>query len=202
MGRRDPLAPAAPPQPKRTDSIEIVEAIITATCALADPEMSINDIAAKAGVGVASIYRYFPNRGAIYAEIARRLHVEFLDKIRRLLATDGLSVDDAIAGGCELAVSGSGVSRDLRHALNVWVPMSWSKATADRVFATHITEISRWLATRLDPLPSDLEQRVFMAFSAVRGIVLMWILHREAAPSEEQVLAASIAAARAVVFAA
>jgi len=41
--------------------------------------VSVNAIAACAGVGGASIYRYFPNKHAIHAEIARRLRRDFLD---------------------------------------------------------------------------------------------------------------------------
>jgi len=82
---KDPLAPQPEPAPTTSDSAEIVEAIVAAVIAIGDPNVSVNAIAERAGVGVASVYRYFPNKSAIYAEISRRLQRDFLAGLRTKL---------------------------------------------------------------------------------------------------------------------
>lgn len=65
-----------PKLPERQDSKEVVEAIVVAATQLLEESglesFSTNRIAARAGVGVASVYRYFADKEAIIAEIDLR----------------------------------------------------------------------------------------------------------------------------------
>lgn len=144
-------------------------------------------ISARAGVGVASVYRYFPSRGAIYAEISRRLHRKFLSQLREVLA-EPAPLDVVVHRVCRVAVEGPGVSRELRRCLNAMVPISWSQESAEEVYRAAIEEIHRHLAQHLDPPPKDLAERVFVAFSSSRGVIMLSMLFPDLAPSSEDLI--------------
>lgn len=67
------------------------------------------------------------------------------------------------------------------------------------VFRAAIVEMTRWLATKLDTVPPDLEERVFVAFSAGRGLVMISRLIPELAPDDQALIAHMVRVARAVV---
>lgn len=181
---KDPLAPQPEPAAGRKDSEEIVEAIIQATLTIGDPDASVNAIAERAGVGIASLYRYFPSKAAILAEISRRLQREFLVEMKRLLAQPG-PMAHTIEQVCRLAVHEPGVSAEIRFALNVTVPMSWSHETTGPIYKEAMDELVRWLRSKLDPVPRDLEHRVFVAFAASRGVVMVSRVMPQIAPPDE-----------------
>lgn len=182
---KDPLAPQPEPAPSRHDSAEIVEAVVGAALAIGDSNASINTIAKRAGVGVASVYRYFPSKSAIYAEVSRRLQRDFLVKLRAMLSEPSLTIEAAVERCCRLAVVVPDVSPALRQALNLSLPLSWSQANADLVFSTALAEMTQWLGARLDRPPENLAERVFIAFAAGRGMVMMSRLMPEAAPPDD-----------------
>jgi AcrR family transcriptional regulator len=182
---RDPLAPRTGPSPTRQDSREIVEAIVVAVIDLADPSASMDAIAERAGVGVASVYRYFPNRAAIYAEISKRLHRAFLDELRAVLAEPHTDLRSAVRAVTRLAVHGSGVSAKLRLALNVMVPASWSLDSAQQAFEAAIDQLIVWLKGRALARPDELEARVFVAFAMVRGTIHFAMSFPALAPSAD-----------------
>jgi AcrR family transcriptional regulator len=186
---RGALKPKPAPKPSREDSRHIVEAIVGAVMDLADPEATMETIASRAGVGVASIYRYFPNRGAIYAEISRRLHRRFLAQLREELAVPSRDLATMVVAVCRVVVQGPAVSRELRRSLNGAVPMSWSQESASEVYGVAMAEIAVWLQGNLPEPPADLEQRVFVAFSGVRGAIMMAMLFPERAPPDEKLIA-------------
>lgn len=195
---KDVLAPVPEPTPRRSDSVAIVDAIVRAFVELDDPDASMNAVAARAGVGVASLYRYFPNKPAIYAELSRRLQRDFAIRVRGVLDTATTAVD-AIEGCCRLSVFVPDVSPVLRRALNLNVPLSWSQDNASSMFRAAMTEMTAWLAARMSPVPSDLEERVFVAFSAGRGLVMVSRLLPEHAPGDEALVAHMVRVARAAI---
>jgi AcrR family transcriptional regulator len=195
---KDVLAPAPEPAPTRSDSVAIVDAIVHAIVELDDPDVSVNAIAERAGVGVASLYRYFPNKAAIYAELSRRLQRDFVANVRGVLES-ATSVVEAIEGCCRLSIIVPGVSPKLRRALNLNVPLSWSQENASVVFRAAIAEMTAWLASKLEPAPPDLEERVFVAFSAGRGLVMISRLMPEHAPDDEALIAHMVRVARAAI---
>lgn len=60
--------------PKRADARKNIAAIIDAAtaCLARDPDASVNDIAAAAGVGRVTLYGHFESRGALVAEVVDR----------------------------------------------------------------------------------------------------------------------------------
>ncbi len=185
---KDALAPQPPPSPIREDSREIVEAIVAAAVDLADPAVTLQAIAERAGVGVASLHRYFPSKGAIYAEISRRLHRKFLLQLRAVLTEPSTDLRTSVRKVCALVVDGPGVSPALRKCINVVVPVSWSQESAEEIFGTAIREIAGWLQANLEHPPPDLAERVFVAFAAGRGLVLVSMVMPQHAPGHEALI--------------
>lgn len=142
------------------------------------------EIAVRAGVGVASVYRYFPTKGAIYAEVAREAQRELLEGVQSILAQNGLSIDEAIEQLCRLGVA---VPLPLRKTLDLSVPFTWSQEHAISTFSTAIDSITEWLKRRIAPCPPDLRQRVFAAFSAARGLMIFSSMMEGVASDEELV---------------
>jgi len=195
----DPLAPQPEPTAGRKDSQEIVESIIQATLTIGDPDASVNAIAERAGVGIASLYRYFPSKAAILAEISRRLQRAFLVDLKRVLSQPALTVAQAIEQVCQLAISPPGVTAEIRYALNVIVPMSWSHENAGVIYQDAMAELVRWLRDKLDPVPPDLEHRVFVAFAAARGVVMVSRAMPAIAPPDEVLVRLVVRSALAVL---
>ncbi|MBL8612550.1 MAG: TetR/AcrR family transcriptional regulator [Myxococcales bacterium] len=181
---RDPLRRPPKPAPNRRDSAQIVEALVRAAMEIDGPDPSINAIAARAGVGVASAYRYFPTKHAIYAEIARRLRQDFLRRLREALDTPGLSLDESVERVCRVAIELPGAGADLRRKVNLSLPVSWS-VEGDPTFAEAIDAVTVALGRRLEVPPPDLRQRVFVAFAAGRGVVMLSRAMPELTPDEE-----------------
>lgn len=197
---KDPLAPQPEPKAGRKESAEIIEAIIEATITIGDPDASVNAIAERAGVGIASLYRYFPSKAAILAEISRRLQREFLVGLKRVLEEPGLTVAQAIEQVCRVAIYEPGASPEIRYAINVAVPMSWSHESARAMYADAQRELEGWLRGKLDPVPADLQHRVFVAFAAARGVVMVSRAMPAIAPPDEALVRMLVTTVRACLL--
>jgi hypothetical protein len=112
----------------------------------------------------------------------------YLAQLREVLASPSPDLRATIRRVCEVVVHGPGISLGLRRTLNTAVPASWSQESADDVFATSMREITAWLRSRLEAPPPDLAQRVFVAFSASRGMVAMSMVFPDLAPSAEELV--------------
>ncbi len=82
---RDPLeshAAAATPK-RRADARRNIDAILEAgrQCLSRDPDASVNEIAAAAGVGRVTLYGHFPNRAALVAAVITRALDEFVTSL-------------------------------------------------------------------------------------------------------------------------
>jgi AcrR family transcriptional regulator len=93
--------PAAKPRkrPLQTRSRETVAVILEATARILEAEgleaANTNAIAARAGVSIGSVYQYFPDKSAIFAELIRKAETDLGDNLEMLLArTAGLSLEE------------------------------------------------------------------------------------------------------------
>lgn len=185
-----PLLDAPPiPAPHRADSQQIVHAIVAAAMELG-PETSLAAIADRAGVGMASLHRYFPTVGSIYAEVSRQMYRTVLTQIRVVLADAEAQPDlrAVVHRICLIAFDGPNVSLDYRRKLNLDLPLIWSKGIAEVVYQEMLAEISDWLGRHLVDPPADLASRVFIAFAYLRGSVLLSLLYPDLAPPRETMI--------------
>ncbi|WBB78669.1 TetR/AcrR family transcriptional regulator [Micromonospora sp. WMMD882] len=77
--------PTPPPTPLRADAVrnrDRVLATARAVLAAGDPSLPLNDIARRAGVGVGTVYRHFPNRRALLEALADDAFTALLDDAR------------------------------------------------------------------------------------------------------------------------
>ena len=80
---------ATPTEPRRADARRNREAIISAARAIVAEqgvEAQIQDVARKAGVGVGTVYRHFPTKDALMAELIGQCALENAEIARAALA--------------------------------------------------------------------------------------------------------------------
>jgi AcrR family transcriptional regulator len=174
------------PAPKRSDSQQIVSAVIAAAIELG-PDTPLVLIAERAGVGIASLHRYFPTTAALFAEVSREMYRTLLHQVREIIAR-GDDVSTTIAEVCRVVITEPRLSVAHRRRLSFDVPLEWSRDVAEQAYRDLLQEVTGWLRSRLPVCPPDLEDRVFVAFSAVRGAVLVSLLFPDLSPPEERLI--------------
>lgn len=181
MAKRPLLGPPREPAPQRSDSQRLVDAIITAAIELG-ADATIATIAERAGVGAASIHRYFPTLSSIFAEVSRRMYRQLGTLIRAALANRDRPLPAIVREVCQIAFSGANVPLAYRRRMNLEIPLAWSQGTAEVAYREVLDEVTEWLQRHLTAPPPDLAARVFAAFAFIRGAVSMWLLYPDPAP--------------------
>lgn len=175
------------PAPKRSDSQQIVSAVIAAAVELG-PDTPLVLIAERAGVGVASLHRYFPTTAALFAEVSREMYRTLLHQVREIMAREDLDISTTIAEVCRVVITEPRLSLEHRRRLSFDVPLEWSRDVAEQAYRDILEEVTGWLRRRLPVCPPDLADRVFVAFAAVRGAVLVSLLFPDISPPEERLI--------------
>jgi len=184
---RPPLSKPAPPRAKRAHSQEIVTAILTAAIEVG-PEASLAAIAKRAGVGAASLHRYFPTTTALFAEVSRQMFRTFLGQLREIAARPGLGLREGVDAMCRVALAGPHVSLEYRRRLNLEIPLSWSRDAAAEVYREMLDVLYTWMRGRSTHPEADLRARLFVAFGVVRGATLTSLLFPDLAPPTEELV--------------
>jgi len=164
-----------------------VSAVVGAAIELG-PDASLALIAERAGVGIASLHRYFPTTAALFAEVSREMYRTLVRQVREITARTDLTVSQAIADICRVVITEPRLSVAHRRRLSFDVPLEWSRDVAETAYREILQEVVTWLAGRLPDAPPDLEDRVFVAFAAVRGAVLVSLLFPDLGPTEDQLI--------------
>jgi AcrR family transcriptional regulator len=89
-----------PTRPMRADARRNRARILAAARALfaSDrPEVQIDDVARRAGVGVGTVYRHFPDKEALMGELVRERFRLFNENLRAVLADEDRSPVEALA---------------------------------------------------------------------------------------------------------
>ncbi|MHB8533284.1 MAG: TetR/AcrR family transcriptional regulator [Solirubrobacteraceae bacterium] len=84
----------------RADARRNRERILAAARALfasTHPDVQIDDVARRAGVGVGTVYRHFPDKQALMGELVKERFALFNERMRRALEEDGIGPFDALA---------------------------------------------------------------------------------------------------------
>lgn len=175
------------PAPKRSDSQQIVSAVIAAAIELG-PDTPLVQIAERAGVGIASLHRYFPTAASLFAEVSREMYRTLLHQVREIMARTDQDLGTTIAEVCRVVITEPRLSIAHRRRLSFDVPLEWSRDVAEEAYGELLRLVTRSLAERIPDHPPDLAERVFVAFSTVRGAVLVALLFPDLSPPEEQLI--------------
>lgn len=183
--------------PMRKRGIERFEHLLDATAAVLgerpDEDISLAQIAEKAGVPLASVYHFFPNRNAALEALAKRYH----QRIGDLAMIDGQGIpdrwQDLFASRIRRSAAylnsepaalrlfmGAGVSAEIR---NVDVEGNAALAAKRAAYMRDIFDL---------PAMPDLEQRIATALALIDGIwALSYSEHRRITDAyvEEGILA-------------
>ncbi len=162
----------------------IVDAICEATALLLDRDgveaMTTNAIARVAGVGIGSVYDYFPDKHAIVVEVARRLERRALDAaMARAAAIDPDDPRSVCASLVGVLLDPRLGSLATRRALLLEVPPGWVLPAAAPTDASVERLLAQVMAAlRLRDGPRDVMS--FIVFHAVEGAVEAAILRAPA----------------------
>src|SRR5689334_7111900 len=88
------------PRPMRADARRNRELILAAARELLasdQPEVQIDAIAARAGVGVGTVYRHFPDKEALMGELVRERFDGFNARLQEAIDADGEAPFEALA---------------------------------------------------------------------------------------------------------
>lgn len=118
-------------------------------------EAQMDDVAARAGVGVGTVYRHFPTKDALMAELIRQKFRHFAAEAREAIDRDGepfAVVADTLRRTAELCARDAA----MQHALTSAGDAAWSQARAEQLElnALHGELIAR--AQRAGTMRSDL----------------------------------------------
>jgi AcrR family transcriptional regulator len=109
-------------RPLRADARRNRERIIeSARLAFAEcgPEAQMDDVARLAGVGVGTVYRHFPTKEALLAELVRQKFRLFADRAREALAQDGepfALIEDLLRHNATTAADDLGIQYAIANA--------------------------------------------------------------------------------------
>jgi len=136
-------------------------------------EVSLNEIARRAGVGNATLYRHFPTREALVAEVFADQLEQYLDSAERAAAAEDplAGFCDCIATTCELQSSNRALA-DLLVSLQPVSPRV--DAMRDRHYEAISTVIERAVAAgvvRADLRPADVAVLLMANAGVVRRTV-------------------------------
>ncbi len=91
--------------------------------AQAGADAQIDDVARHAGVGVGTVYRHFPTKEALLAELVRQKFRLFADRAREALAEDGepfALIEDLMRRNAATAAGDVGIQYALASAGEAW----------------------------------------------------------------------------------
>lgn len=183
------LKPRKSPRQERARAT--VDAIIQASAYILKKrgydELTTNRIADKAGVNIASLYQYFPNKEAIVAELLRRHAAEGRAKgLAVLRAGRADSLETNVRRLIEQTLAEHSVDPELHRvltteALRLGFPRIDAEADAGIV-----EESARWVATTKR---DNAELALWIARTAVHAVIHMAFLERPADAKRPSVLA-------------
>jgi AcrR family transcriptional regulator len=148
----------------------IFEATTELAAELGFEGVNTNLVASRAGVNIASLYRYFPNKQAIFAAISERLTAAFKAEISGLVAQidAGRPWTEAVADGMRLAATrrlNSPGARSIRIAIRLSPELQELDAAETRVVSAMLADLMM-RRSGADPERAMLAARVAIEMAA------------------------------------
>lgn len=168
--------PRARRAPDREAGREIVDAILRASALILEragiEALTTNTVARIAGVSVGSLYRYFPDKRAIVAELARTMVGRVVEVVGQYVPPPGA---DSRTVAWELLRLGfhpalGGVP--LRRILLREVPRSWINDTIDLIDRTLEQALTAYIWTHASELrPGPAQRMAYVVIQSVVGVL-------------------------------
>lgn len=154
----------------RSDAARSRERILDAARAVDVRELRLNDVARDAGVGVGTVYRHFPNVGALIAALTTET-LERMREIGRAAASEpdaGTAFDDYIRGALSLQLADGGLQTVLLAPVDDTAEVREAKAEIFAAFTEVLSRAQRAGAVRSDLTVQHIEHLVCGIEYAVR----------------------------------
>jgi AcrR family transcriptional regulator len=163
--------------PKQSRSRNVVESLLTAAADLIshqddDDAVTVQNVAARAGVGVGSLYDYFEDRGSLFSGLAAKITEDNLRRFEAQLETmRNTDLRDAIGQVIDLMFATylddvrvpRAVLR-IAHRIGLMPTLAESQAT----FAA---ALARWFRERDDVAVEDVDAAAYVLTNMAMGVV-------------------------------
>jgi AcrR family transcriptional regulator len=143
--------------------------------------MTTNQIAERAGVNIASLYQYFPNKQAILAELAQR-HVDaargaLAGKLAELRAKGRAPIRETLRVLAEATCAEHAVEPKLHEILTVWAPRIGVTHLRSDVDDSIAAESRAWAESMRGALP-DPELALWIAQTVMHAVLHLAFVER------------------------
>jgi AcrR family transcriptional regulator len=177
--RRSKLSPRK--QPLQDRSRATVEALLEATADILTrhgySRLTTNRIAERAGVNIASLYQYFPDKAALVAELRRRHGTEQRAAVRRALAERcGQDLESVIRALVSMGVAAHVVNPELQRVFSEELP-DLRYADVSAADPALFAEFRRFLERSAVGLP-DPELALWMIATVANAVIHRAVIER------------------------
>jgi AcrR family transcriptional regulator len=169
-----------------------VDAIVEATARILMKEgydrASTNKIAAEAGVGIGSLYQYFPSKEALVAAVSERHSHEVLQLMRNaLVKVAAHPIEVAAREFVSVAIEAHRVNPKLHRVLAEQVPRIGRLESVDAIERDTRALIRGYLEAHRDEIDvADLDVAAFICVTAVEALTHTAVLHRPDVLTDEK----------------
>jgi AcrR family transcriptional regulator len=151
--------PSETDRPLRADARRNRERILdSARAVFADggPDAQVDDVARHAGVGVGTVYRHFPTKEALLAELVRQKFRLFADRARAALEADGEPFD-VLEGLMRRNAATAAEDAGIQYAMAAAGDEAWAQAQAEQEELIAVTAQLIARARRVGTIRPDIE---------------------------------------------
>jgi AcrR family transcriptional regulator len=143
--------------------------------------MTTNQVAERAGVNIASLYQYFPNKQAILGELERR-HVtamrgQLATKLVELRASGRTSTRERVRAMVDATCAEHAIDPKLHEIFTVWGPRIGLGHVTSDVDASIAAESAAWVGSMRGVLP-DPELSLWIAQTAMHAVLHLAFVER------------------------
>lgn len=154
-------------KPQQARSRATVDAILIAATYILERDgwshFTTNRVAEKAGVNIASLYQYFPNKEALI-EALRQLHI---DETRRAFVAASFEANDTLTSVVRAVIAAHRVSPTLHRRFVEELPRDMAGPSAECLNDPTIHEVARRMVAHMP----DPELSLFMMQTALHAVI-------------------------------